>query len=307
MDKCNVGEKMRKISLIIVILLVVCLVGCANHKNNDDINVYDYYSGEQRESTDSDIIYLWNKGNMPMVTNYTENNANYFDEPDFEPYMTIYNVPEGTKVKGAMLVSPGGAFMFRSENTEGKEVAEAFAKEGYISFVVHYRVRPYTERESGIDIARAIKIVRSKSKEYGINEEKIAVVGFSAGGIANGRAVLEFGGKINASLLDSNYIADKIDETSSMPNAVIMGYSFYGRLSVADLNESTFKDFDLPPTYYVYGTEDPFYNQFNAQVDLLNNLNKNIESKVLNKYPHGFGVRGDCVSLIDDWLDKFYK
>lgn len=76
--------------------------------------------------------------------------------------------------------------MFRSENTEGKEVAESFAKEGYVSFVFHYRVRPYTERESGIDIARAIKLVRSKREEYGIDENKIAVVGFSAGGIANG-------------------------------------------------------------------------------------------------------------------------
>ncbi len=125
---------MKRISLVVIILLTVCAVGCSNKKKNDDINVYDYYSKEQRENTDSDIIYLWNKGNMPKTTNYTENNGNYFDEPGFEPYMTIYNVPEGVKVKGAMLVSPGGAFMFRSENTEGKEVAEAFAKEGYRHF-----------------------------------------------------------------------------------------------------------------------------------------------------------------------------
>lgn len=297
---------MKKTSLIIIALLIVCITGCSAQKNNDDINVYDYYSGEQRENTNSDVIYLWDKDNVPTVTNYTEDNGEFFDKPDFEPYMTIYNVPEGAKIKGAMLVSPGGAFMFRSENTEGKEVAEAFANEGYISFVVHYRVRPYTERESGIDIARAIKLVRSKREEYGIDENKIAVVGFSAGGIANGRALLEYGNKINGTSLDSNYIPDKIDDISSTPNAVIMGYSFYGRLSVADLNESTFKDFDLPPTYYVYGTEDPFYNQFNAQVDLLKELNKNIESKVLTKYPHGFGVRGNWVSIIDKWLDKVF-
>lgn len=295
---------MKKISLIVIVLLIVCIIGYSIQKNNDDINVYDYYSGEQRENTNSDIIYLWEKNNVPTVTNYTENNGNYFDEPDFEPYMTIYNVPEGTKIKGAMLVSPGGAFMFRAENVEGKEVAESFAKEGYISFVVHYRVRPYTERESGLDIARAIKLVRSKSEEYGIDENKISIVGFSAGGIANGRAVLEYGNNINGTSLDSNYIPDKIDDISSTPNAVIMGYSFYGRLSIADLNESTFKNFDLPPTYYVYGTEDPFYNQFNAQVNLLKKLNKNIEAKVLNKYPHGFGIRGNWIPIIDQWLDE---
>ena len=81
-----------------------------------------------------------------------------------------------------------------------------------------------------------------------------------------------------------------------------MAYSFYGRLSVADLNFSTFEDFDLPPTFYVYGTEDPFYSQFNAQVDLLNSLDKNIESLVLDNYPHGFGASGDWVDDVDNWL-----
>lgn len=98
--------------------------------------------------------------------------------------------------------------------------------------------------------------------------------------------------------------SDEIDKTSSTPNNVIMGYSFYGRLSVADLDENTFKDFDLPPTYYVYGTEDPFYNQFNAQVDLLENLNKNIEVNVLDNYPHGFGASGNWISKVDAWIDE---
>lgn len=71
---------------------------------------------------------------------------------------------------------------------------------------------------------------------------------------------------------------------------------------IADLNSSTFEDFDLPPTYYVYGTEDPFYSQFNSQVDLLNSLDKNIESLVLDNYPHGFGASGGWVDDVDNWL-----
>ena len=106
--------------------------------------------------------------------------------------------------------------------------------------------------------------------------------------------------------LDTKSI-DEIDKTSSTPNNVIMGYSFYGRLSVADLDENTFKDFDLPSTYYVYGTEDPFYNQFNAQVDLLENLNKNIEVNVLDNYPHGFGASGNWISKVDAWIDENVK
>lgn len=298
---------MKTMKILFVIFLGMFIVGCSNENkvNNNDVNVYDYYSGEQREKVDEDEkIYLWEKGNMPKTTNYTENTGNYFDEPDFLPYITIYNVPNGTKVKGAMLVSPGGAFIFRSELQEGVNVAKEFAKLGYVSFVVHYRVRPYTERESGIDIARAIKVVRSNAEKYGTDKSKINVVGFSAGGIANGRAVLEYSEKTNGTSLDINYIPDEIDSFSSTPNAVIMGYSFYGRLSVADLNEDTFKNTYLPPTYYVYGTEDPFYNQFNLQVKLLHKLNKTIESKVLNQYPHGFGSQGDWINEVSKWLGE---
>ena len=71
---------------------------------------------------------------------------------------------------------------------------------------------------------------------------------------------------------------------------------------IADLNSSTFEDFFFFPTYYVYGTEDLFYSQFNSQVDLLNSLDKNIESLVLDNYPHGFGASGGWVDDVDNWL-----
>lgn len=294
----------------IILLLIICLVilllfiwYVIRYHNDSGVNVYDYYQGEQREVTkQEDMIYLWNEGNIPTETEYTENNGDYFDDPGFRPYLTVYDVPEGTEVKGAMLVSPGGAFLFCSELQEGSNVAQEFAKLRYVSFVVHYRVDPYTEEESGIDIARAIKYVRYHADDYGYEENHIGVVGFSAGGIANGHAVLEFGGNTNGSLLDDTYVSDEIDQVSATPNAVIMGYSFYGRLSVADLNEETFIDFSLPPTYYVYGTEDPFYRQFNAQVELLEQLNKEIEAQVLDNYPHGFGATGNWIPNVDEWL-----
>ena len=295
------------LSLLILVLILLTLYFTV-FRGNSDVNVYDYYSGEQREDvSDKDMIYLWDEDNISMETEYTENDNGYFDDPGFVPSLTVYDVPEGTDIKGAMLVSPGGAFIFRSEVQEGSSVATEFANRGYVSFVVHYRVNPYTEEESGIDIARAIKYVRYHADDYGISPDNIGVVGFSAGGIANGHAALEFGGAQNGTLIDGDYKSDEIDEISSTPSVVIMGYSFYGRLSVADLNESTFDNFDLPPTYYVYGTEDPFYNQFNAQVDLLQSLNKDIEVKVLDGYPHGFGAGGDWIGDVSVWLDNIFE
>ena len=285
--------------------MCISAIGCSSKEKKIDVN--DYYYGNQREETSQEKRYLWNEENIPKETDYTENTGDYFDDPDFKPYMTIYSVPQGTQIKGAVLVSSGGAFMFRSENAEGKDIAEAFSKLGYISFVIHYRLQPYSERESGIDIARAVKMVRYYTKDYGVEENKIGLIGFSAGGIANGRTVLEFGQDINGNVIDNHYVPDQIDKVSSTANALIMAYSFYGRLSHANLEESTFKDFDLSPTYYVYGTEDPFYNQFNERVKLLKKLNKNIESQVLNNYPHGFGIQGDWAKDVDQWLDKIYE
>lgn len=61
--------------------------------------------------------------------------------------MTIYQVPEGTKVKGVMLISPGGAFIFQSENTEGKKVAEEFARLGYV-FLLFIIVCNHIQKEN---------------------------------------------------------------------------------------------------------------------------------------------------------------
>ena len=70
------------------------------------------------EEPDARHIYLWDEGKMPMITEYTVNNGNYQDNPDFRPNIVWYPVPEGTAVKGAVMVCPGGAFMFRSGNED---------------------------------------------------------------------------------------------------------------------------------------------------------------------------------------------
>lgn len=201
---------LKKVILIIIIVLTLSIFGYGiyikNHQdkeiyqneNTSNVNVYDYYDEEEtikkEEMEDSKTIYLWNKDNIPTTTNYTKNNGNYFDEPDFIPYMTRYEVPEGTEIKGAILINPGGAFQFRSENQEGTRVAEQLTKLGYQCFVVHYRVRPYTMQEGALDLARAVRYVRKNASQYGINENNIAIIGFSAGGILCGEEILNFDG-----------------------------------------------------------------------------------------------------------------
>lgn len=110
------------------------------------------------------VLYLWEEGNAPAQTEYTENNGGYSDDPDFRPYLTSYPVPEGTEIKGAVLICPGGAFQFRSDQPEGVDVAEALSALGYQSFVVDYRLRPYTQQEGALDLARAVVCAGSRPR-----------------------------------------------------------------------------------------------------------------------------------------------
>ena len=104
-------------------------------------------------------------------------------------------------------------------------------------------VRPYTMQEGVLDLARAVRLVRSHSQEYGFDGENIAIIGFSAGGILCGEEILNFDGFIDGTKIDSSYISDELDTISADVKAVGFIYSFYGRLA----NTSTDVEFHKYP------------------------------------------------------------
>ncbi len=255
---------------------------------------------------DQQVLYLWEEGNAPAQTEYTENNGGYSDDPDFRPYLTSYPVPEGTEIKGAVLICPGGAFQFRSDQPEGVDVAEALSALGYQSFVVDYRLRPYTQQEGALDLARAVRFVRAHAQEYGIQEQDIAVMGFSAGGILSGEMLLNFDGNVLPTALDPDYQPDSLDEVSAGAAACGMIYSFYGRLSFGTTDVELLRSGDLPPTFYCYGTRDPFYDQFLANADAAEEAGVSVERLQLDGMPHGFGASGGWIPAYDQWLSEVF-
>lgn len=255
----------------------------------------------------SQTLYLWEEGNAPAQTEYTVNNGNYFDEPDFRPYITSYPVPEGSKIKGAVLICAGGAFQFRSDQYEGTPVAEDLSALGYQSFVVDYRLQPYTQQEGALDLARAVRFVRKNADIYGIDEEDIAVMGFSAGGILSGEMLLNFDGQVNGTSLDESYIPDELDEISADAAACGMIYSFYGRLSFGTTDVELLKSGELPPTFYCYGTRDPFYEQFLANADAAEKAGVTVERLCLDDMPHGFGNQGGWIESYDKFLSNIFE
>jgi hypothetical protein len=54
------------------------------------------------DAHNSQTFYLWEEDNVPATTEYTQNNGNYSDDPDFRPYLVSFPVPEALSGFAAM-------------------------------------------------------------------------------------------------------------------------------------------------------------------------------------------------------------
>lgn len=251
-------------------------------------------------------FYLWEEGNAPAKTKFTESMTGYFDSYDFRPYVTAIPVREGVIPKGAVVLMAGGAYQFRGNYTDALPTAAALRELGFQTFIVDYRLSPYTQEEGALDVARAVRFIRKNADLYGIDSEDIAVMGFSAGGIQAGEFLMHYDEDVNGTALDANYIPDELDEVPAHASAAGMIYSFYGRLSVGNMDMDWLAEGDLPPTFYVYGTEDPFYRQFQQQYGVIRDMGIATDRIVLNGWPHGFGSDGGWVADYAAWLENIF-
>ncbi len=252
------------------------------------------------------VLYLWEEGNVPERTKFTENMTGYFDEWDFRPYVTAIPLQENVDAKGAVVLMAGGAYQFRGNYADSLPTAAALRELGFRTFIVDYRLSPYTQEEGALDVARAVRFIRKNADIYGIDPDDIAVMGFSAGGIQAGEFLMHYDEDVDGTSLDDDYIPDALDEIPAHASAAGMIYSFYGRLSVGNMDTDWLSEGDLPPTFYVYGTEDPFYRQFDQQYTVLSGMGIETRRIVLNGWPHGFGSDGGWVQDYADWLCEVF-
>src|SRR6516165_1742447 len=112
-------------------------------------------------------ILLW-AGKAPHAVGDTK-----WDKPALTAYLAKDVKPNGA----AVVVCPGGGYGGLAMDHEGKQVAEFFNKLGVSAFVLQYRVankeRPGPLHPAPLeDAQRAIRLVRSKAKEYAIDPDR---------------------------------------------------------------------------------------------------------------------------------------
>ena len=115
-------------------------------------------------NTDADpdniqVLYLWEEGNIPAKTKFTKDMTGYFDDWDFRPYVTAIPVRKGVTPKGAVVLMAGGAYQFRGNYTDSLPTAAALREYGFQTFIVDYRLSPYTQEEGALDVARAVRFI----------------------------------------------------------------------------------------------------------------------------------------------------
>jgi len=142
------------------------------------------------------------------------------------PTLTVFAPRAGQANGSAVMVLPGGAYVRLAADHEGRQVADWFTARGFRAFVLSYRLSSngYMLPVPLIDARRAVQTVRARARDYAINPNRIAVIGFSAGGHLAALSATQF--------VPGNPDADDpIERVSSRPDFLVLGYPWIGAIS----------------------------------------------------------------------------
>ena len=165
---------------------------------------------------------LWNNAVARFrVMPLWEEGAPGFDDRDpLQPQPSLVFVPaQGAPgPRGTIIVAHGGAFLCRAGH-EGFHTAWCFVQAGFNAAVLTYRLSPYTRLDAMADLHRAIRLLRHRAEELGITQ-KIAALGFSAGGMLSGNCATHYDGGDPTS-------ADPVERQSCRPDAAVLCYGAF--------------------------------------------------------------------------------
>jgi acetyl esterase/lipase len=218
------------------------------------------------------------------------------------PSLTVYLPPRSKATGVAVVIAPGGGFRRLVFEAEGRQPAEYLARLGVAAFALKYRLpnddrSPYSPAQARDDAWRAIRLVRSRAAEWGIDPGRVGMLGFSAGGeLASMVAYTKAAGDPHA--------LDPIDRRDGRPSFQML---IYPGGKVPDRIPR-----DAPPTFLLVANDDD-YGCDQTALDLFTRLRAagaRVEAHFLAQGKHAFNM-GDRSSLVSvrtwpqrmaDWL-----
>jgi len=207
------------------------------------------------------------------------------------PTLTVFLPPESQRSDLAVIVCPGGGHRILAWDLEGTEVAEWLNGLGITAMVLKYRVparNPKVRYESAVqDAQRAMRIVRSRAKEWGIAPDKIGILGFSAGGQTAAMTCV-----LHQQPLDQP--EPELSSVSPRPDFAILIYPAW---LVTDSGERLLDevsvDSQTPPMFFAHAFDDPIRVENSLlMAAALKQAGVPAEVHVWATGGHGFGLRG---------------
>jgi acetyl esterase/lipase len=227
-------------------------------------------------------------------------------EPVDKPKITIYRAPAAKATGASVVVCPGGGYAIVAADHEGKQVAEWLNGFGVTAFVLQYRLGPRYHHPAPLqDAQRAIRLVRSKAREFGIDAGRIGILGFSAGGHLASTAGTHFDtGRAGD--------ADAVEHESSRPDFMVLAYPVISLVApyshqgsrehllgkdpdpklVESLSSELQVTKETPPTFLFHTADDDGVPVENSVVffEALRKAGVPAELHVYAKGPHGVGL-----------------
>ena len=243
-----------------------------------------------------------------------------------KPTLEIFLPPKKSSKRIGLIIMPGGGYKNIAYKWEGITTSNYFNSKGIATFILKYRT-PQSKSVNIKHIAphqdaqRAIKIVRKHAKKWNIDEQKIGVIGYSAGGHLASTLGTQFD-------LETYEKKDSIDYISARPNfmaliypVISMNKEIYHNGSAKNLlgskpsNELIKKysnelnvDYSTPPTFIVHSNDDKAVDVQNSLIfhQYLNQFNIKNEMHIYQEGGHGYGLAINKGTL-SKWPELFYE
>ena len=223
------------------------------------------------------------------------------------PTITVYT-PKGKNTGAAVVVFPGGGYNILAIDLEGTEVCDWLNTIGVNCVLLKYRVPGtgwYPKSAAALeDAQRAMGLVRLHAAEWGIDPNRVGVLGFSAGGHLSAAISNHYERRLYAPI-------DAADNLSCRPDFSVVVYPGYLALSEQDYaaNPDIQPTANTPPTFIVQAEDDPVHVE-NAVVYFLQlkNAKAPAELHVYAQGGHGYGLRPTELPvtgwprLVETWL-----